>query len=385
MNACFNGCYLKIFVFQRSIFNRTIMLLVYLLISCSSPKLEKNRELIKKLRITAVGDVMVHSTQIDTAYNRNCDCYNFQPGFEKLRKYVLKSDISIANLETTLPGKKNEYSGYPLFGAPDSLLDALKETGFQVLTTSNNHCLDKGKSGFLRTLEIIQQRGMVSTGTFPSETHRLQNPYLLIDKNNLRVAILSYTYGTNGIPIPKGISVNVIDKEKIANDISHARESGVDFILVYYHFGNEYERYPNKSQIELVDFTFLEGADIVLGGHPHVIQPYELKITTDRYGNSSPKLVIYSLGNFISSQYWRYSNGGILFSFTISRNGTKKEIGEIDFEPVYVYRHRYPDRLEFQLLPVREYLDEVSNSFMNPTYKKQMLEFYSDTVQHLGR
>lgn len=328
---------------------------------------------------------MVHSTQLDSAYNRICDCYNFLPNFERIKKYLSKSDLNIANLETTLPGKKTEYSGYPLFGAPDSLVDALRDSGFQVLTTSNNHCLDKGKGTFLRTLEVIQSKGLYSTGTFPGEEQRQKNPYVLIEKNNLKIAILSYTYGTNGIRIPKGLSVNLIDRDKISKDIDHARTGKADFIIVYYHFGNEYERYPNKAQIELVDFTFMEGADIVLGGHPHVLQPYELKYSIDKHGTKSPRLVVYSLGNFISSQSWRYSNGGILFSFTISKINTKREIGEIEFEPVYVNRQRFPDRLEFQLLPVREYLDDSANSFMNPLQKKQMLEFYSDTIQHLGR
>jgi poly-gamma-glutamate synthesis protein (capsule biosynthesis protein) len=223
-----------------------------------------------------------------------------------------------------LPGVISEYSGYPQFGTPDSILDALKGNGFSILTTSNNHCLDKGKETLKRTILEINKRGMQSTGTFISLEDKINKRFITLEKNGIKIAFLSYTYSTNGIPIPKGVIVNLINREEIANDIQFAKNSKVDSIIVYYHFGKEYERFPDKSQRDLVEFTFNEGVDVILGGHPHVLQPYELKTIKDKYGTTKKRLVIFSLGNFISCQSWRYSNGGIIFYYSITKKN--KEI-----------------------------------------------------------
>lgn len=364
-------------------------LIIFFIISCSSfqsiKKNNSNENQLSKIKFAVAGDIMVHSTQLEKAFNKQCNCWDFTPSFTKVKKYIEKADIGIANLETTLPQNPKDYSGYPQFGTPDSILDSLKNSGFTILTTSNNHCLDKGKETLKRTISEIKKRGMLSTGTFESIEDKNNRRYILMEKNGIRFALLSYTYSTNGIPIPKGVVVNLIDKEEIAKDIQYAREGGVDAIIVYYHFGKEYERFPDKNQRELVDFTFNEGADVVLGGHPHVLQPFELKTTKDKYGITKKRLVIFSLGNFISCQSWRYSNGGIIFYYTITKNNKETSISEIEYEPIFVHREIKPNLYEFHLLPVREYLESPEFSNFNPASKKQMIEFFNDTVEHFDK
>jgi poly-gamma-glutamate synthesis protein (capsule biosynthesis protein) len=341
-------------------------------------------EKIQELKFVAVGDVMVHSTQLTSAYSSKCDCWNFKPVFAKVKPYLEKADIRIANLETTLPGNKKQYAGYPNFGTPDSLAEALKEAGFNLITTSNNHSLDTGKKGLRRTLEVLDNLELAHVGTYSDpEEHSLKQIHV-IEKNGLKVAFLSYTYGTNGILIPKDVVVNLIDKSKIAEDIRLAKSMQVDAIIVYYHFGDEYTRLPNKFQKEIVDFSFNEGADIILGGHPHVLQPYELKFITDKYGERKQRLVIYSLGNFVSSQRSRYKNGGILFYFTIAKN-KNLQIKDVFYEPVYVYVEYGKGVFQYHILPIRDYLGENTIPPLTKSEKNIMLEFLKDTEEHFKK
>ncbi len=373
-------------------FSFIIFIIINIFISsCSSVQgfinsnTNNNDNKISKIKFAVAGDIMVHSTQLEKAYNKQCNCWDFNPSFAKVKKYINNADIGIANLETTLPEDPKNFSGYPQFGTPDSILDSLKNAGFSILTTSNNHCLDKGKETLKRTILEINKRGMQSTGTFISLEDKINKRFITLEKNGIKIAFLSYTYSTNGIPIPKGVIVNLINREEIANDIQFAKNSKVDSIIVYYHFGKEYERFPDKSQRDLVEFTFNEGVDVVLGGHPHVLQPYELKTIKDKYGITKKRLVIFSLGNFISCQSWRYSNGGIIFYYSITKKNKETIVGEIEFEPVYVHRDINPKKYEFHLLPVRDYLDSTDFSYLNHNSKKQMVEFYNDTVEHLHK
>ncbi|MDH5657564.1 MAG: CapA family protein, partial [Spirochaetia bacterium] len=247
---------------------------------------------------SVVGDIMQHDLQIETAYNPSCKCYEYKPVFEPVKEYLEKADITIGNLETTLPGDPKKYSGYPEFGAPDSLVTALDYVGFDILTTANNHSLDKGKSGLKRTIKVLDQKGIVHLGTYSSHTEHKKNRVLFVHKNGIKFALLNYTYGTNGIAVPKDVVVNLIDDKKIMEDMALAREAKPDVIVVLYHFGGEYLRQPDEYQKKYVNLAFNEGADIVLGGHPHVLQPFEVKNVKDKFGKQKNRLVIYSLGNF---------------------------------------------------------------------------------------
>ena len=252
----------------------TFLFIIFFITLCST--IQKTSKIDNIIKFSVVGDIMVHSTQLDKAYKKECKCWDFNSSFLKINPYLKGSDFSIANLETTLPGVSSEYSGYPQFGTPDSILDALNENGFSSLTTSNNHCMDKGKKTLVRTIQEIKKRGLLSTGTFESEAERIKNRFLLLEKNGFKIAFLSYTYSTNGISVPKDVSVNLISKDRISEDISHAKNSGMDSIIVYFHFGNEYERLPDKFQRDIVNDRYWEGANLVFGGHPHLLQTFVL-------------------------------------------------------------------------------------------------------------
>lgn len=378
--------YIKIFLknnHQKFLILQKLTLLFFIALNHCATLVQKEVH-PQEVKFLAVGDVMVHSTQLVSAYDKTCDCYNFHPVFEKVKSYIEVADFKIANLETTLPGDKKKYAGYPNFGSPDSLAEALKDSGFNIITTSNNHCLDTGKNGMRRTIDILQSLNLQQVGTYKDAEDYKKRRILNFEKNGIRFAMLAYTYSTNGILIPKDVVINLIDKNKISEDIWLAKASGVDFILVYYHFGPEYVRLPDKSQVELVEFTFQEGADIVLGGHPHVIQPYELRYVKDKYGEYKQRLVIYSLGNFVSSQHSRYKNGGILFYFTVSKNPTI-QIKEIYYEPIFVYVEVGKNVYQYHVLPIRDYLTENTSPQLTKNGRKLMLEFLNDTKEHLEK
>ncbi|MCB1178325.1 MAG: CapA family protein, partial [Leptospiraceae bacterium] len=254
------------------------------------------------VKILGTGDIMLHKPQLQTAYDPKCKCWKFDSVFTELAPSIKSSDLAIANLETTLPGDPEKYTGYPDFGAPDSILDSLNNIGINVITTTNNHSLDKGKSVFKRTIDILDEKQIPHTGTFKSENYYNKNRILVLNKNNIKISVLAYTYGLNNPDANLyGIKMNMIDKKLIAEDIKLAREVS-EFIIVYFHFGREYEIFPDLKQRDLVKFTFNEGADVILGGHPHVIQPFEGYYMADKYGDVKKRLVFYSLGNFISAQ-----------------------------------------------------------------------------------
>ncbi len=343
----------------------------------------------KTIQISAVGDIMVHSTQLTSAYDAKCKCHNFHPVFKNVKEYLVGSDIAFGNLETTLPGDSKLFAGYPQFGAPDELVHALKGIGFDILTTSNNHSVDTGRKGIDHTIDTLDQFGIRHLGTYKSQEEFEKNRILLYNVKGFNIAFLSYTYSTNGIQIPKDKVVNLIDKERISQDIQLARKQNPDLVIVAYHFGTEYARFPDKFQKEMVDFAFQEGADIILGGHPHVLQPYEIDWIQDKYGERKQRMVIYSLGNFVSGQIKRYTNGGMIFNFKLTKkiqNGKAQiSIQDVGYVPVFVYVSNEKTGFQYNLLPVEKFLKNDQYLKLTPTAHRSMLEFYEDTNSHLQK
>ncbi len=304
------------------------------------------------IRFAIAGDVMVHATQLTAAYDEQCDCYDFKPMFSAVGPLFKGADVALANFETTLPGKN--YSGYPAFGAPDSLVDAVKAAGINLLTTANNHCLDKGKDGLTRTLRVLDEKGIPHLGTYASEKDYEKQRIFLLEKNGMTVALLDYTYGTNGIPTPDGVVVNRISKAQIKADIELAREKHVDAVIVLFHFGREYLNKPDAFQREMVLHALASGADIVIGGHPHHVQPYELLHDA---GQDKPHLVAYSLGNFVSAQRQRYTDGGMVLYFTLSKKQDAAgkpaiDISDVHHKLVWVYVSHDDGRRQYHILPI---------------------------------
>jgi poly-gamma-glutamate capsule biosynthesis protein CapA/YwtB (metallophosphatase superfamily) len=337
-----------------------------------------------QVTIAAVGDIMVHGAQLKSAWDAERDTYDFAPVFSPVKDLLSAADVTIGNLETTLPGREKLYRGYPRFGTPDALVAALHGAGIDVLTTANNHACDTGKRGVVRTIKVLDGSGILHTGTYRNKSEYESQRILMVERNRIRFAFISYTYGLNGMPIPKGTYVNLIDKEQMAEDINLAREQCPDVIIVLIHWGTEYERYPNQFQKKTAAFLFSEGADIVLGSHPHVVQPFELKSITDKYGDTKPRLVIYSLGNFVSNQRDRYRDGGIIFNFTIHKDkDTALAITDVRYTPTWVYVHRTANKNQFYILPIPRYLTNDQPLHLPDEAYQKMLTFYRDTQLHL--
>ncbi|MDR1169908.1 MAG: CapA family protein, partial [Prevotellaceae bacterium] len=250
-----------------------------------------------------VGDVMQHSTQFNGAL-RTDGIYDFEPCFRLIKDEILSADLAIANLEVPLAGKP--YSGYPTFSAPDEIAMDLKRTGFNVLVTANNHSCDKGAKGLDRTVNMLDSFDIVHTGIFRDKQERAEKYPLIMSVKNFKIAVLNYTYGTNGMS-SGSLLVNMIDSAQIVKDIETARLSSPDIIIAFMHWGEEYKRYPDEKQKKITDMFFLNGVNLVIGAHPHVIQPMEKRYSA---AGRCDKLVAYSLGNFVSNQPFPNTDGG---------------------------------------------------------------------------
>lgn len=270
------------------------------------------------LRLLFVGDLMQHQGQIDAA--RTARGYDYSACFAYVKEVISQADFAVANLEVTLGGKP--YRGYPAFSAPDEYLTAIHNAGFNVLLTANNHCLDRGRKGLERTLRLIDSLHIPAAGTYTDIEDRRTRYPLLLEKKGFRIALLNYTYGTNGIPVPSPAVVNLIDTTVIAQDIEKARQLHPDVLLACMHWGVEYQSLPGKEQQKLAQWLFAKGVDHIIGAHPHVVQPIE--VHTDSLTRQK-RLVAYSLGNFISNMSARRTDGGLMLQMEFVKNGAEKE------------------------------------------------------------
>jgi len=256
-----------------------------------------------RISLLFVGDIMQHDSNIAAAYNSTDKKYNYTACFEYAAPILRSADLAIGNLELTLAGAP--YKGYPQFSAPDALAVQLKRLGFDVLVTANNHSLDRRKKGVERTIRVLDSLQLQHTGTFRDSAERASIYPLQIEKNGFRFSLLNYTYGTNGIPVTKPNIVNLIDTVAIKVDLAKARAQQTDAIIVFMHWGAEYQSLPNAEQKKLAALCFREGAKLVIGAHPHVLQPMV-------WNQKDDQLIAYSLGNFISGQRPRYRDGGAM-------------------------------------------------------------------------
>lgn len=327
-----------------------------------------------------VGDLMCHSTQFNYA-KVDADSFDFTGVFREVKKYLTEPDLTVGNLETVIAGKDEGYSGYPYFNAPDDFIYALKDAGFNLLITANNHALDQGVDGVNRTIDVINKNKIYRTGTFTSQTDRDSIRIFMI--NSIKIAIIAYSENINGTKPPKGNEyiINYIDEEKLRSDIQKARMKNVDIVLVHLHYGTEYKREPTDFQKEIVKKIISFGADIIIGGHPHVIQPF------DYFRTNNTKLdtgfVAYSMGNFVSNQRWRYSDAGVILNIQISKNKFTDSvyISNINFLPTWVFRGNTDKGKEYIILPSTSNENDSSFFYLSNTDKKLLNEAFSDTKE----
>ncbi|WP_019120729.1 CapA family protein [Brevibacillus massiliensis] len=340
------------------------------------------------LTLMAVGDIMVHDEQLQAAWDEQRKSYDFTPSFAKVIPFFQEADILIGNLETTMAGKERRYTGYPEFNSPETLAETLKQVGFTAVTTANNHSLDRREAGVLHTLDVLDQVGLPHTGTFRNAEQR--NEPLILEKNGIRIGVLAYTYGTNGIPLPEGkpYLVNLYDPALLEGDVARARELGADVVAVALHFGVEYQRMPNPIQREWVDQCFAAGVDIVLGSHPHVVQPYEWRTVTGADGAERKVFAIYSLGNFISAQRGDYKDAGVILQLVLHK-GTdgRTAVEEAKVIPTYVHFYRTGGKRNYVIYPLPHTQEAVGQNrqetHLTPQVLQKMDSIYKEIQRHV--
>lgn len=328
------------------------------------------------LSLVFVGDVMQHRKQLEAAHLGK-GLYAYDSCFSYVEKYIASADIAIANLETTLAGAP--YSGYPAFCSPDELASALKRCGFDILLTANNHSCDKGKRGVERTLKVLDSLNLTHTGTFYTRQHRDTAYPLIIEKNNFRLALLNYTYGTNGIAVPEPTIVNLIDTVQIAADIIRAKESNPDIIIANIHWGEEYKLAPSQEQTNLAKFFFDNDVRMVIGSHPHVLQRMEKK--EDKQGYFTSNVVIYSLGNFVSNMLTGNTEIGVIAGIRLIKTGADVAIDQCNYRLTWVYKPVENKKTQFYILPIADY--ENNPAFFTAPGSYQRMKKSAEAMRHL--
>ncbi|RCW48568.1 CapA family protein [Paenibacillus prosopidis] len=356
------------------------------------------------ITIAAVGDFLMKTRIINSAKVSDERGYSFDKIFDQVAPYLRNTDFTIGNLETNFGGtgsdkpsqktidavysvvKRHPKTGWPMFNCPDQFAGTLKNLGFDVLTTANNHCMDCGINGLKRTLKVLDSHGLAHTGTYRSQSESQQ--YLIKDVKGIKIGVLAYTKTTNRIPVPSDQTwaVNLIQPSKIIADIKKLKAQAADLVIVCLHFGREYGMFPNDQQKSLIPLLFKNGADIILGAHSHVIQPALFYKVKDNTGVSKQRFAIYSLGNFISTRlYWNdHTLTGLITHIHIRKNddGTT-QIMNVEFIPTWTRIFKSGGRSEFRILPLKEALNKQASSYRNEL--DRMKKMYEHVKRHIKR
>ena len=331
-----------------------------------------NTKKTTKVSMAMVGDALIHATVYLTA-NRyaNYNGYDFKPMLKYTKELIQDYDLAYYNQETILGGKELGLSTYPLFNSPYEVGDAFIDAGFNLVSLATNHTLDKGERGILNSRAYWnKQENVVAAGSYSSNEER--DKIIVSEKNGLTYAFLSYTTYTNGLIVPKGKEylVNVYDKEKVKKDVE-AYKDKVDVIMVAMHWGTEYVSYPTTAQKEIANYLASLGVNLIIGTHPHVIEPIEYIGDT---------LVIYSLGNFVSSQVGVERLTGLMASLDIIKEEyhgeTKITFDNIEGTLLYTDRNN-----GYIVYPYHKLTNNILNGYQSYYEKyKKIVTAYSDKV-----
>ena len=310
------------------------------------------------------GDVMGHEPQWKAAYDPLTGEYDYHDCFRFVQPIVEQADLACANLEVTLAGPP--YTSYPCFSSPDALLFALKDAGFDVLFTANNHVLDHGSQGLERTICMLDSVDIAHAGSYVDSLSRAAEYPLLVEVKGLRIAFLNMTYGTNGIRVPKPNMVNKLNRQEVASDLERLDSLEAKLMVAFVHWGNEYQLEANKYQRSFAEFLVDQGIDLIIGGHPHVSQDADTLFNRE----GKPVVSYYSLGNFISNQRRHNTNGGIMVQVSVNRfTGRVIETGYI---PYYVFKGLIDGKYQYYVIPTIPYINNRCN-FRLPAYDSMAL------------
>lgn len=339
---------------------------------------------IENINISVTGDIMFHSTQLKAAYDNESKTYKFDSVFEKVKPYFEDADLAIANFETVTGGKETKYSGYPTFNTPENVLDTLKGIGIDILTTANNHCLDRRKEGLIKTIDEMDKRDIDHLGTYKNGEREV----FVTEIDGINIGILSYTYGCNGMESTLSAEelnnmVNIINEDRIKNDIDILKSKNVDYIISFMHWGNEYNRTASEKQRNLADKMIAWGVDAILGSHPHVIQESEIKEI-----DGEKKLVVYSMGNFVSNQrretlkgsYVKYTEDGVIINLALEKNFEtgKTILTNVKYTPTWVNRYKENGKFIYDIIPI-----EKDNVKLYPNLENKLIDSYNNTMTQM--
>lgn len=339
---------------------------------------------ITHLKLIFAGDIMGHGPQIKAAEVIKKQTHDYTPCFQYITPLLQSADLTIGNLEVTLPGKP-PYTGFPLFKSPDALVTALKQAGFDVLLTANNHANDAHLAGTIHTIDAIEQADLLQTGTFRNAAERALYYPLIIYKKGFKIALLNYTYSTNGISTKAPSIVNEIDEEQIKADLITAKKLRPDIIISFMHWGKEYQTQQSDKQTDLAKKMLRWGADLVIGAHPHVVQPIESYTLKRPNGDIEKTLVAYSLGNFISNQRFKNTDGGIVLEVTFVKDlaFNKTQLVGAKYHPIWRYIRKEGNRYQYYTLPIKDFEELDFNSNFLTRKGWQEMNGYADRVQSL--
>lgn len=323
----------------------------------------ENKEVVllpedNRITMLFVGDNLFHIDNLKSAYDAITDTYDFSPFYKYVKPYITSADLAVANFESVTGGRDAIISSYPLFNTPDEILIALKDAGFDLLTTANNHCLDRGYEGLVRTIEKIDEAGMQYVGTSLEEEVRWTD----VDVNGLTIRNLAYTYSCNGNIVKLSddqlFMVNLLDESLIKEHIKRAKDDQVDLINVYLHWGNEYVLEPASWQETLAKRIFTYGADIIIATHPHVVQKSEVYQI-----DGENKYIIYSTGNYISNfsrndlasrNNKLYTEDGVMVQATFLITDDQVILEQVTHIPTWPYKYIEDNKIEYRIIPIQD-------------------------------
>lgn len=356
-----------------------IVLIVFLFAGCTDNKeriTQTSTNYNYKASLIMAGDALIHNGVYLDAYQGN-NSYDFKPMFEYIKPIVKSFDLAYYNQETIIGGKKIGLSTYPRFNSPEEIGDALIDTGFNMVSLANNHTLDRGETAIINSYNYWSDKRVITAGSYASLESR--NNANIFTTNNIRIAFLSYTTTTNGLNLPNGKDylVNVYSDEIVKKDIENLNNNA-DFIIVAMHWGNEYVHEPNDEQKRIANYLSSLGVNLIIGTHPHVIEPIE-------YINNT--LVIYSLGNFISAQTGLAKRIGLLVGLDINKsiqNGNVSvKIDNIRTELIYTYYDNYKD---FKVIPFNNLNNNLLNNYesIQDSYNNIVNKYYDGSIATIG-
>lgn len=355
--------------------------------------------------LAATGDVLMHKPVIDTGTVTGGE-YDFSSIFSYFADYVTNADYAVANLETTLASTTNgyKYSGYPRFNCPDGIVTGLKNAGFDMLLTANNHSYDTSGIGLRRTQQVISERGLVNLG---SKENADDPNYLVAEVNGIRIGMCCYTYEDNASAdkkAPNGITMSAEDAPllntfdytnlslfytEMQENIALMEEAGADAVVLFIHWGNEYKIQHNATQSSMAQKLCDLGVDVIIGGHPHVVQPVELLTSTTNVDHKT--VCLYSMGNAVSNQRVSQMNlktghteDGVLFSVTFSKYSDGTVIlSDADLLPTWVDLRSSPKT--YAILPLDKQIEDWKTQFgLSDSTLEKAQKSYERTMAIVG-